>query len=277
MRLLKCDDRGEPNLTKAFQDDTVRYAILSHTWGADDDEVTFDDLQGGSGRSKVGYSKIRFCVEQARKDGLEYSWVDTCCIDKRNHTELSKSITSMFRWYRDAVKCYVYLLDVSIRHDDDDDNQTKRTWKREFRKSRWFQRGWTLQELIAPNSVEFFSQEGERLGSKETLEQLIHEITEIPIPALRGTPLSHFSVGERLQWAARRDTKEKEDNAYCLLGIFNVFIPLMYGEGKNAFKRLREEIDKSARGVCVTQYQQQYLLSRCSSLRYPMHRRHQEG
>jgi Heterokaryon incompatibility protein (HET) len=168
MRLLKFDDRGELSLTRDLQDDIPRYAILSHTWGSDEDEVTFNDLKVGSGKSKAGYAKIRFCGDQARKNGLEYFWVDTCCIDKANHTELSEAITSMFRWYRDAVKCYVYLSDVSVRNVDD--NWTKRTWKLAFRKSRWFTRGWTLQELIAPASVEFFSQEEERLGNKNTLE-----------------------------------------------------------------------------------------------------------
>jgi hypothetical protein len=245
MRLLKFDGQGEPSLTRDFQDIIPPYAILSHTWGDDRDEVDFDDLKHGSYKNKAGYAKIQFCGEQAKKDKLEYFWVDTCCIHKANHTELSEAITSMFRWYRDAVKCYVYLSDVSVR--DEDDDHTKRTWKLAFRKSRWFTRGWTLQELIAPASVEFFSRERERLGSKNTLEQQIHEITGIPISALGGAPLAQFGVNERMQWAAKRNTKRKEDKAYCLLGIFDVFIPLIYGEGENAFVRLKEEIGKSAR------------------------------
>jgi hypothetical protein len=176
--------------------------------------------------------------------------VDRFCINKANHTELSEAIASMFRWYRGAAKCYVYLSDVSVRNNDN--NRTKRTWKSDFRRSRWFTRGWTLQELIAPASVEFFSREGERLGNKNTLEGQIHEITQIPIAALRGTPLSYFIVDERMRWAAKRDTKRKEDKAYCLLGIFDVFIPLIYGEGENAFVRLKEEIDKSSRSKWST-------------------------
>jgi hypothetical protein len=245
MRLLKFGSRGELNLTKTLIEDIPCYAILSHTWGVDDEEVTFDDLKDGSGKSKAGYVKIQFCGEQARKDGLRYFWVDTCCIDKSNHTELSEAIVSMFRWYRDAVKCYVYLSDVSARKRDN--NQTERTWESAFRKSRWFTRSWTLQELIAPKSVEFFSREGERLGNKSILERQIYEITEIPIAALRGTPLSDFSVDERMRWAAKRTTKRKEDKAYCLLGIFNVFMSPIYGEGENAFIRLRDEIDRSSR------------------------------
>ncbi|KAJ9612530.1 hypothetical protein H2200_004127 [Cladophialophora chaetospira] len=242
MRLLKFDNDGSLSLTDDLQD-VPSYAILSHTWGADSDEVNFDDIQHGSGMNKPSYAKIRFCGEQARKDKLEYFWVDTCCINKANHTEYSEAINSMFRWYRDAAHCYVYLSDVLVNSIDDDG--VKRTWKVAFRKSRYFKRGWTLQELLAPTSVEFFSQEGDRLGSKNTLEQQIHEITGIPVVALRNAPLSQFTVDERMGWAAKRDTKKKEDKAYCLLGIFGVFMPLIYGEGENALVRLRETIDKS--------------------------------
>jgi len=247
MHLLKLDDKGELSLTEDLHDYIPPYAILSHTWRDDKDEVVFEDLKYKSFKKKAGYAKIRFCGEQAKKDNLEYFWVDTCCINKANNTEYSEAINSMFRWYREAIKCYVYLSDVSVR--DGDEDHTKRTWKLEFRNSKWFTRGWTLQELLAPASVEFFSGEEERLGSRSTLEQQIHEITGIPITALRGTPLSQFSVKDRMGWAVKRNTKKKEDKAYCLLGIFDVFMPLIYGEGENAATRLREEINKSRRGT----------------------------
>ncbi|KAI9870748.1 MAG: Vegetative incompatibility protein HET-E-1, partial [Watsoniomyces obsoletus] len=141
----------------------------------------------GAGKGKAGYGKIQFCGDQARKDQLQHFWVDTCCIDKTNHVELPEAITSMFRWYRNAVKCYVYLSDVSARKRDKND-QTRRTWEPAFRNSRWFTRGWTLQELLAPKSVRFFSREGDLLGDKMMLEQQIHEITGVPITALRGKP-----------------------------------------------------------------------------------------
>jgi hypothetical protein len=119
-------------------------------------------------------------------------------------------------------------------------------WEKAFRGSRWFRRGWTLQELLGPASVEFFSREGDRLGSKKSLEQDIHEITGIAIEALRGGPLTEFEVGERLAWAKHCDIQRQEDKAYSLLGIFDVYMPLLYGEGsKKAFVRLREEIGKS--------------------------------
>jgi hypothetical protein len=249
MRLLKLDSRGELSLTDNLVKDIPPYAILSHTWGAEGDEVTFNDLRNGSGKSKAGYNKVQFCGEQARKDGLQYFWVDTCCIDKSNIPELQRAITSMFRWYRDAEKCYVYLSDVAVCTDDN--NQTERAWEPAFRESRWFTRGWTLQELIAPRSVEFFSRERELLGSKKTLEQQIHEITDLPIGALRGAPLSDFSIEEQLRWAEKRETKWEEDKAYCLLGIFNVSMSLRYGEGHRAFDRLKKKINAFSASKCL--------------------------
>jgi hypothetical protein len=126
MRLLRCGSYGELNLTKDFVDDTPSYAILSHTWGADEDEVTFYDLENGPGTSKAEYAKLQFCGKQAEKDGLKYFWVDTCCINKANHAELSEAIASMFRWYCDAQHCYVYLSDVSVGNNSS--NQLQQTW-----------------------------------------------------------------------------------------------------------------------------------------------------
>jgi hypothetical protein len=255
MRLLERDHNGEFRFTKDLVGDLIpRYAILSHTWGPDTEEVTFKDLVSGTGKDKVGYDKIRFCSEQASYDGLQYFWVDTCCIDKSNNNELSEAINSMFRWYHDADRCYVYLSNVSITGHEQDSEQYELVWKSGFRASRWFTRGWTLQELLAPASVQFFTREGRRLGDKRSLEQQIQEIAGIPIPALRGTPLSRFSVDERLKWAERRQTTRKEDWAYCLLGIFGVFMPLIYGEGRgNAIRRLRKEIDEVREYACEYQ------------------------
>jgi len=245
MRLLKLSGRNKVSLTEDLTDDIPPYAILSHTWGSDKDEVTFADLRKRQRQTKIGYAKIQFCGEQARKDGIEYFWVDTCCINKDSHAELSEAITSMFRWYRNAVKCYVYLSDVSA-HKRNHDGDTRPAWESNFRISRWFTRGWTLQELLAPGKVEFFSREKVFLGEKTMLAQQIHEITTIPTTALHGTPLPQFAIAERLRWAEKRDTKRKEDKAYCLMGIFAVFMPLIYGEGDNALIRLQEEISKQS-------------------------------
>ena len=247
MRLLERRDNDEFSLTKDLVGNIPAYAILSHTWGDDDQEVSFKDFTEGSGKSKAGYQKIRFCGEQAARDGYRYIWVDTCCIDKSNNAELSEALNSMYRWYRNAAKCYVYLVDVSTN----DQNPTKgpsQSGDEAFQKSRWFTRGWTLQELIAPQSVEFFSFEGKLLGDKRSLEGQIHEITGITVSALQGTPPSEFSVKERFSWAANRETTKEEDKAYSLLGIFDVFLPLIYGEGReNAFRRLQEEVDRSVK------------------------------
>ena len=250
MRLLERNNADEFSLTEDFVgDDIPRYAILSHRWGADTEEVAFEDLMDGTGAGKLGYDKIRFCGEQARRDGLQYFWVDTCCINKSNSTELSEAINSMFRWYRNAAKCYVYLSDVSRYTFDTNDKFSQLPWESAFRKSKWFTRGWTLQELIAPASVEFFSKEGEQLGNKKSLERHVHEITGIPVKALQGSPLSDFSVTERMLWAEKRETTREEDKAYSLLGIFDVHMPLIYGElREKALRRLREEIDRASNG-----------------------------
>src|SRR6266536_1591235 len=192
MRLLELKGNDEFSLTKDIVSNTPPYAILSHTWGDDDEEVSFEDLTKGSGKTKAGYRKILFCGEQAARDSLQYFWVDTCCIDKPNYTELSEAINSMFRWYRNAAKCYVYLSDVSTS----DHNQVDLSlhWQSACRQSRWFTRGWTLQELVAPLSVEFFCTNGRRLGDKKSLERQLHEITGIAVPALQGTSLSLLST-----------------------------------------------------------------------------------
>ncbi|KAM7195080.1 P-loop containing nucleoside triphosphate hydrolase protein, partial [Rhypophila sp. PSN 637] len=246
MRLLKRDDRNEPSLTDDLPPDKIpRYAILSHTWGPDSDEVTYRDLTEGIGKDKVGYKKIQFCAEQAKRDDLEYFWVDTCCIKKSDPTEVQRSINSMFRWYRDATRCYVYLSNISAADSKRDGQQPEPLWDSAFRGHRWFTRGWTLQELLAPVSVEFFTQEGQRLGDKLSLAPTIHEITGIPIQALLDNRLSQYNVEERFKWAEKRETTYEEDWAYCLLGIFGVFMLPNYGEGKDyAVRRLRKEIDE---------------------------------
>lgn len=122
-------------------------------------------------------------------------------------------------------------------------------WDAAFRGSRWFTRGWTLQELIAPQIVEFYSKEGVFLGDKRSLEAAVRDVTGVPAKALRGTPLSDFTTSEREAWARNQKTKYEEDMAYSLLGIFGVHMPLIYGEGReNAQKRLREEVQKSVKG-----------------------------
>ncbi|RWA10086.1 hypothetical protein EKO27_g5017 [Xylaria grammica] len=244
MRLLWAEADGNFRLAEFSDEKIPPYAILSHTWGADDEEVSFRDIVDGRGKNKPGYKKIRFCAQQARKDGLKFFWVDSCCIDKSSSTELSEAINSMFRWYQRATKCYAYLSDISIPKPAINGPSSSRARKQSIKSSKWFERSWTLQELLAPTSVEFFTREWEPLGNKRTLEKEIHDRTKIPIRALRGMSLSHFGVNERLSWARGRQAKREEDKAYSLLGIFDVHMPLIYGEGwEHAYARLRKEIN----------------------------------
>lgn len=241
MRLLQQTGQDEFSLVSVPTHNTESYAILSHTW-FDSQEFTYNDLTTGAGRSKTGFEKVKFCSKQATQDGLQYFWIDTCCIDRSNNTELTTAINSMFRWYQNAKKCYVFLADVSI---PDFDTVNQSTWEIAFRQSRYWTRGWTLQELIAPTIVEFFSKEGRPLGDKKKLEMLIHETTGIPVLALRGDPFSNFSVAERKNWAAERQTTEEEDIVYCILGLCEVSMAPIYGEGNNAaLKRFQMTIKK---------------------------------
>jgi hypothetical protein len=252
MRLLKRSSDDGFNLISFDDDNPPPFAILSHTWittETENHEVTYNELVAGIRKDKAGYEKIRFCGERAAADSLTYFWVDTCCIDKSISNELSTAINSMFRWYQRAAKCYVYLSDVSTVADATETEASQVSWEDEFRRSRWFTRGWTLQELIAPTSVEFFSKEGKPLGSRKSLEKVIHDITKLPIGVLRGQPIAEFSVEQRMNWVVERTTTMKEDKVYCLLGIFGVFLPLIYGEGEEYAKiRLREEIQKRQNG-----------------------------
>ncbi|OWY51406.1 hypothetical protein AALT_g4692 [Alternaria alternata] len=242
MRLIRIHKDGTLELQEFHKHDIPPYAILSHTWG--DSEVTFENFYKETSATQQGYKKILFCREQALKHDLHYFWVDTCCIDKRNHAELSEAINSMFLWYSRASKCFVYLSDVSSLDPISGDMLPSHVWIESFQRSRWFTRGWTLQELIAPGSVQFFSSDGHCLGNKRSLELKITHITGVPTDALRGHPLRDFSVLERFAWAEYRDTAKEEDKAYCLCGIFNVFMPLLYGEGE---EKARKRLEKNVR------------------------------
>ena len=243
MRLLECKPNGDLVPREFFGPDTPVYAILSHTWG--DEEVSFREIEAGIGKDKLGWKKIEFVRNKAGACGIRYVWVDTCCIDKTNAVELQEAIISMFRWYKEAAECFVYMSDVSMGRSGVQHSHT--SWETNFRQSRWFRRGWTLQELVAPTSVTFFDVDGDRLGTREDLLQLIHEITLIPFTVLRGATLTGYGVNERMLWAAGRATTRPEDMAYSLLGIFGINMPVLYGEGMlEAFDRLHREIDHRA-------------------------------
>ncbi|KAK4183098.1 hypothetical protein QBC35DRAFT_518450 [Podospora australis] len=205
MRLLNTKTRR----LEEFADDTPLYAILSHRWGDD----------------------------EAASHGFTYVWIDTCCIDKTSSAELSEAIDSMYRWYQEATVCYAYLADVECNGYDLQSGTDPHDW---------FGRGWMRQELIAPSLVVFFNKSWGKVGTKSTLCSLVSEITGIPDDILTGERnVEDASVAQRMSWAAWRRTTRAEDRAYCLMGIFGVNMPMLYGEGgTNAFMRLQEEILK---------------------------------
>jgi hypothetical protein len=240
MRLLKVEDLSLVNVGTSKWD-IPPYAILSHTWGVE--EVTFLDILEGTGRHKSTWNKIVLCKEQAENDGFSFIWIDTCCIDKSNSSELTEAVNSMYDWYAHASICYVYLQDVSKRDSNERLDTPQSKWQSQFRFSRWFTRGWTLQELIAPLVVVFYSSEWTRLGDKHSLQHTLYEITSVPTEVLNQTKqCNEYSISERMRWASRRQCSRPEDEAYCLMGLFDVNMPLIYGEGHRAFQRLQKEI-----------------------------------
>ncbi|KAE9362670.1 hypothetical protein N431DRAFT_551159 [Stipitochalara longipes BDJ] len=214
------------------------YAILSHRWGSE--EISFKELGAGSGCQKSGYHKIHTFCEKARNRGLEWCWVDTCGIDKTSSAELSEAINSMYKWYENSSVCFAYLPDVKVETQPDGSSKIQG-----FDNSCWFTRGWTLQELLAPRSVEFYASNWIYIGDKGSMAKEISAITTIAKDILLNkTPIQASSVATIMSWASRRVTTRKEDIAYCLLGLFRIYMPLLYGEGDRAFIRLQEEILK---------------------------------
>ncbi|KAK3302929.1 heterokaryon incompatibility protein-domain-containing protein [Chaetomium strumarium] len=225
------------------------YAILSHTWG--DEEVTFQDMADlDTARKKAGFAKIEQFCRRASSDGFDWVWVDTCCIDKTSSAELSESINSMFRWYERAQRCYAFLSDITegwtpaVTYKTQGMPDNLRHLNPAFLQSRWWQRGWTLQELIAPRDVEFYNGRWEHLTSKRACKVAISVKYGIPLRILnQSAPLASICVAERISWAAARQTTREEDMAYCLLGLLDVNMPLLYGEGlTKAFLRLQEQV-----------------------------------
>ncbi|KAH9852053.1 heterokaryon incompatibility protein-domain-containing protein [Lenzites betulinus] len=258
-----------------------RYAILSHVW-QHEGEQTYEHIQALnrglvrrlSSALRVrrndpvsilprASAKIRECCEYARKRGFKKIWIDTCCIDKSSSSELSEAINSMYEWYANADVCFAYLFDVS-------DLESPKKTNSSFRRSRWFRRGWTLQELIAPKSLEFISKEWRFIGTKFTLAEVVEQVTGIQRAILtHEQSLDTVSVARRMSWASTRETKRPEDEAYSLMGIFGVRMPTIYGEGRAAFLRLQEEILKHIRDQSIFAWGSIFgVSSRGSSLRW---------
>ncbi|KAI6020566.1 heterokaryon incompatibility protein-domain-containing protein, partial [Pisolithus marmoratus] len=241
------------HILEELDDETTSdgYAILSHRWGA---EVTHKEMIGlmkmeeqkrDEVRECYGYQKIIKSCEQAKEDGYKWLWVDTCCIDKRSSAELSEAINAMYRWYQNAQVCYAYLNDVDglLFPTKGDGSKFKQSngWPE------WFSRGWTLQELIAPKRVEFFNKNWVPIGNKQRHAPTLQRITSIPREVLmNGLAGRRLCVAQIMSWAADRKTTRVEDWAYSLMGLFGVKMPMVYGEGKNAFRRLQLEIIKES-------------------------------
>ncbi|KAL9005321.1 MAG: hypothetical protein Q9188_001912 [Gyalolechia gomerana] len=264
------------HISEHSDNQTPKYAILSHRW--ESNEASFTDFrkdaeqnfQKTATQSHQGFVKIRRCCDLALTHGFRWVWIDTCCINKESSSELTEAINSMYDWYRKAETCYVYLADVGWKADTAEMQQASMS---RFRQSSWFTRGWTLQELLAPAKVHFYDQDWRFIGTKDELAQEVSGITQIDIQFLlpdrqddlekpctsaldcRGhsAPVKYWSGGRkepsiatRMSWASRRHTSRIEDMAYCLLGIFNVNMPLLYGERQKAFTRLQREIIKNS-------------------------------
>ncbi|KAF2469463.1 uncharacterized protein BDR25DRAFT_167585, partial [Lindgomyces ingoldianus] len=196
-----------------------------------------------TGRS--GYMKIVKCAEKAKSLGIPYIWVDTCCIDKTSSAELQEAINSMYRYYKNASRCIVYLADAmpfgpNITHSG------RKHFRNVLASSRWVTRGWTLQELIAPQSIRFYAQDWTYLCSKVSCMDELSEVTGIPSAILEIGDPSQACVAQRMSWASNRSTTRIEDTAYSLMGLFDIQMPMLYGEGEKAFIRLQEEILKTS-------------------------------
>lgn len=261
MRVLLTEGSDEEGWTPRLRTYSHQpYAILSHRWADDPNhEILYadieelDELRFGQGADeyrtiiqntqytgihpsyKPGFNKVQGAARQALKDGHAYIWIDTCCIDKNSSAELSEAINSMWIWYKLSTICYVYLFDVTVPSFS------------EFAQSSWWTRGWTLQELLAPQELTFFTAEWNAIGPKKHMDMTISRITNINPNIVNGTiPLRSVCIAQRMSWASTRTTSRIEDMAYCLLGLFGVNMPLLYGEGENAFLRLQQEIIKDS-------------------------------
>lgn len=252
MRLINCKTK---QLEFFDNSEAPPYATLSHTW--DGDEVTFEDFHDVEKRqAKQGWQKIRATCRIAQDDGLGYAWVDSCCINKQSSAELSEAINSMFTWYGLSRECYSYLSDYERAGEQGSEQQ--------ITACRWFTRGWTLQELIAPSTIKFYDKNWAFVGTRADLSHQISKLTHINKEILTNTTfkylrgiLDSYTIATRMSWAASRTTRRPEDGAYSLLGIFGISTPMLYGEGgEKAFMRLQEEIIKDSNDMSIFAWKQ---------------------
>jgi hypothetical protein len=256
-------------LHEFFDENVPSYGILSHTW-VEGEEVSYQEMSNlsPSAKTKSGYKKITKCAERVKQLGFDYVWIDSCCIDKSSSAELTESINSMYRWYEKSETCLAYMVDVHLDENTLDESNLEKdpeligpkgskTLRRYpgFSSSRWFTRGWTLQELIAPRNLEFYDSDWRIIATIQDVAREIEKFTAIPKAVLLSGATEAYCVAEKMKWASKRATTRREDMAYCLLGLFDINMPLLYGEGDRAFKRLQEEILKSSEDLSIFLWQ----------------------
>jgi len=271
MRLL----HAETLEFRMFDENSLpRYVILSHTWGKD--EVSYQDMcwlqklqnmplelksnplyalfiSAGGGTllpsstgaitDRFGYTKIAQTARITLKLGYQYFWIDTCCIDKTSSAELQEAINSMYRWYKLCSRCVVFLADAApilpgtllVDH-----------FQGVLQNCRWITRGWTLQELVAPRYISFYDCNWAYICDKREVLTPLEYVTGIPAKVLHSGSFANESVAQKMSWAANRSTSRIEDTAYSLMGLFDIHMPMLYGEGERAFIRLQEEILKTS-------------------------------
>lgn len=217
-----------------------KYAILSHTWLQDaQGEVTYANWKAGEyDRRSAGYQKLEsFCRRAATEHSLTLGWMDTVCINKESSAELDESIRSMYNWYKSSTVCITYLAET--------------TESQHMHADRWFTRGWTLQELIAPRFMAFYSLSWNRLipsgGNDKRNRYITGEILKATSIDVNDALLEQEStISKKMGWAALRQVTREEDTSYSLMGLFGISMPTAYGEGaERAFFRLVREILKS--------------------------------
>ncbi|PMD18542.1 HET-domain-containing protein, partial [Hyaloscypha hepaticicola] len=268
MRLLRTDTTLK--LDWVNDENYPKYAALSHTWGPD--ELKYSDIISGGSirvlpenfRDKKGFQKVARLAELASSDGYDFCWIDTVCIDDGSSAELGEALNSMYRWYYNAAVCYIFLDDFEWEQTTPNSNSASQAClsPSRFKSCRWFKRGWTLQELIASRNRKFYDKNGFDIGSaaKEIgidLDRIIEEQTGIELAILRHEKSpKDVNVATRMRWAAGRETTRGEDIAWCLVGIFDIHMPMSYGEGrKKAFRRLQEEILKTSSDESIFAWQ----------------------
>ncbi|KAF8141359.1 hypothetical protein EV363DRAFT_1307880 [Boletus edulis] len=237
--MAKSPNRSREAAIRQLVAQKLKYAILSHRWLLEGEQTFQKVMENGLDGDSLGCTKLRQFCAIAEALGCSLAWADTCCIDKTSSAELDEAIRSMFKWYRNSAVCVVLLAEATSQDSIRDDP--------------WFTRGWTLQELLAPATIKFYGADWSPLSTfsndKENIEMMhiISEITHIDHRDLRYFSPGLLNVREKMRWASSRKTTRVEDVAYSLLGIFDISMPIAYGEGKRAFRRLMEVIANECR------------------------------